>query len=249
MRRLWIADVHANLPAFQAVIRDAGRFDDIVFLGDIIGAGPHPAECVDILIDIGAKAVIGNHDRTILDRRIKQLSPLERVTNWDDWAFLQLKPEHIAYLENLPEEILINFCGKVAKALHHPPGSSYLHPNMPYDILERCFADVAGEMIICGHSHHAIDREVKGRRFVCIPSAGQPRNGDPRPGYAIEEKDEIRFLFTEYDIEKTVADTIEVSASLGEPFPSRWINFVLTGIDIDQSRVYPAPGMKQRSSR
>lgn len=45
MRRLLIADVHANLPAFEAVLRDAGPVDEVVFLGDIVGFGPHPAEC------------------------------------------------------------------------------------------------------------------------------------------------------------------------------------------------------------
>ena len=49
MKRLWIADIHANLPAFEAVLADAGAVDDIVFLGDIVGFGPNPAECIELL--------------------------------------------------------------------------------------------------------------------------------------------------------------------------------------------------------
>ncbi len=46
MRRLWITDVHANLPALEAVLADAGVVDEIICLGDVVGWGPHPSACI-----------------------------------------------------------------------------------------------------------------------------------------------------------------------------------------------------------
>ncbi|MBU0606911.1 MAG: metallophosphoesterase family protein, partial [Armatimonadetes bacterium] len=66
MKRLWIADVHANLPAFVAVLADAGAVDEVIFLGDVVGYGPHPAECVDLLARLQPQAVLGNHDAAVL---------------------------------------------------------------------------------------------------------------------------------------------------------------------------------------
>lgn len=77
MKRLWLADVHANLPSLKAVLQDSGDCDEVVFLGDIIGYGPHPAECVDMLMRINPCAVIGNHDKAILKLKNKDVSFLD----------------------------------------------------------------------------------------------------------------------------------------------------------------------------
>ena len=66
MKRLIIADIHSNLPALEAVLESSPPVDEIVFLGDIIGYGPHPRECVDVLMSLKARAILGNHDRNIL---------------------------------------------------------------------------------------------------------------------------------------------------------------------------------------
>lgn len=66
MRRLWIGDVHANLPALEAVLHDAGDVDDIVLLGDIVGWGHYPSACIDVLMQLQARSVLGNHDGAVL---------------------------------------------------------------------------------------------------------------------------------------------------------------------------------------
>ena len=117
MRRLWVSDVHANLPAFEAVLRDAGPVDEVVFLGDIVGCGPHPAACVDLLRGLGPRAILGNHDAAVLavgDR------PRERSAHvvWDEWTFDQLEGSQRSFLEGLPEQLTISFCGLEASTLH-----------------------------------------------------------------------------------------------------------------------------------
>ena len=87
MRRLFIADVHANLPALEAVLRDAGPVDEVVFLGDIVGYGPHPAACVDLLGRLGARAIRGNHDTdTLADPAFGPPDPTSAHAVWRHWT-------------------------------------------------------------------------------------------------------------------------------------------------------------------
>ena len=235
MRRLWVSDVHANLPAFEAVLRDAGPVDEVVFLGDIVGCGPHPAACVDLLRGLGPRAILGNHDAAVLavgDR------PRERSAHvvWDEWTFDQLEGSQRSFLEGLPEQLTISFCGLEASTLHNPAGAAYLHPEMPDPVLAGHLEAVPGPLVIFGHSHRWIDRALGGRRFVCIPPVGQPRNGDPRAGYAVECDGHLTVRYVTYDVERTVADVRAIG--LEDSYTQRWIRFLRTGHDPEWSREY-----------
>ncbi|MFA6110864.1 MAG: metallophosphoesterase family protein [Candidatus Latescibacterota bacterium] len=233
MRRLWLADVHANLPAFEAVLADAASWDEIVFLGDIVGYGPHPSACVERLRQLGARGVRGNHDTAVLAIRqcpVRRSAPVD----WDEWSFDQLDEPQRSYLATLPLERAIDCCGVAATAMHHPAGAPYLHPAMPDAVLAGHLRAVAQPMIVCGHSHRRIDRVVGGRRYVCVPPVGQPRDGDSRAGYAVEADGELAFHRVSYDLERTVADVGWIG--LEEGFCQRWVRFLRTGWDPEWSR-------------
>lgn len=235
MKRLWLADVHANLPAFEAALADAGRSDEVVFLGDIVGFGPHPLACIERLRRLDAKVVLGNHDAAVLavrERAVRRSPPLE----WDEWTFDQLHESHLSYLASLPAELSVTFCGAAATAMHHPPGAPYLHPAMPDAVLAGYLQAAAHAAVVCGHSHRQIDRFVNGRRYVCVPSVGQPRNGDTRAGYAVEEDGTLLFRFVRYDVEQVVADVEKIG--LTSAFRGRWVRFLRTGWDAEWSREY-----------
>ncbi|MGI5818221.1 MAG: metallophosphoesterase family protein [Armatimonadota bacterium] len=234
MRRLLIADVHANLPALDAVLRDAGPVDEVLFLGDIVGYGPHPAQCVDLLQRLGALAVAGNHDREVLQRRLLE-APCEPVT-WLRWTAGRLTDAHLAYIAGLPRERRISTGIGEILALHHPSGAPYLHPDMPDAELARYFAAASAPIVLLGHSHRLIDRLVGGRRLVCLPAVGQPRDGDPRAGYALESGGELSFHRVEYDVESVVADVREIG--LDATFTARWVAFMRTAFDPEWSRPY-----------
>ncbi|MGM0494150.1 MAG: metallophosphoesterase family protein [Armatimonadota bacterium] len=233
MRRLLIADVHANLPAFEAVLRDAGRVDELIFLGDIVGFGPHPAECVDLLQSTSARAIAGNHDRNVLrvsDRSVARGEPV----NWPRWTRRQLTDAQLAYLASLPERMVMGAAGSTIHLIHHPPGAPYLHPQMPESEFARHFRALAGDTVFFAHSHRVIDRTVGGRRLVCVPSVGQPRDGDPRAGYALESEGELSFHRVAYDVEAAVAEVRSIG--LSPAFTSRWVEFMRTGFDDEWSR-------------
>ena len=72
MRILVLSDIHANLAALEAVLQDAeGKWDEMWFLGDLIGYGPDPNECTELLRSYNPIALSGNHDWAILGHRCK----------------------------------------------------------------------------------------------------------------------------------------------------------------------------------
>jgi predicted phosphodiesterase len=240
MRRLWLADVHANLPALEAVLSAAGAVDEVVFLGDIVGFGPHPAACVERLMGSRATAVLGNHDAAVLavsGRTTRRQNPI----SWNEWTFDRLSPAQVAYLTALPAEVDILACGVQVRAMHHPAGAPYLHPAMSDEVLAQHLEAVQGTHVFCGHSHRPINRTVNGFRYVCIPAVGQPRNRDPRAGYAIETDGTLSFGVVAYDVERVVSDVCRIG--LDEAFCQRWIRFLRSGFDAEWSReLSPAPG-------
>ncbi len=244
MRRLWITDIHANLPAFEAVLADAGTLDQVVFLGDIVGYGPHPSACIDLLRELEARAVLGNHDAAVLAIRAcanRRSDPVD----WDPWTFDQLKDSQLSYLMDLPSELAVESCGTRVQAMHHPPGAPYLHPAMPDSVLADHLHGTPYPIVFCGHSHRQIDRTVNGCRYVCIPPVGQPRNGDPRAGYAVECDGHLEFRFVTYDIERYVVDTKGIG--LSQDFCQRWIRFIRTGADTEWSREYKHKEVRNKS--
>lgn len=244
MKRLWIADVHANLPAFVAVLADAGAVDEVIFLGDVVGYGPHPAECVDLLARLQPQAVLGNHDAAVLALQGGNADGGEPL-NWDAWTAAQLSEGQLDWLAALPESLALSACGLPTLARHHQPGAPYLHPAMPDEVLAARVGELPAPLVLVGHSHRALDRTLAGHRLVCLPPVGQPRNGDPRAGYAIEEAGALAFHYVGYDVARTARDTQRIG--LPEPFCSRWLNFLRTAHDPEWSREY-APADVRRET-
>lgn len=240
MTRLLLADVHANLPAFQAVLADAPPVDEILFLGDIVGYGPHPAQCVETLRTLKARCILGNHDTEILQLR-EQISLSEKNGSsphhvWLHWTLARLAEEHITFLGSLPTEYTLRFGETPVRVVHGTPGV-YLHERMPDAEVAQILSRYDTEVVVCGHAHRAIDRTVNGRRLVCIPAIGQPRDGDPRAGYALETEGHIEFRRVPYDVETVACDI----CAMGLPgaFEERWLRFLRTGHDPEWSRDRP----------
>jgi hypothetical protein len=235
--RLFIADIHANLPAFEAVLNDVGSFDDAVFLGDIVDCGPHPSECVDLLHDIGARGVIGNHDLGVLAVASRTGRQSEYV-DWQEWTYDQLSSGQMRYIARFPKVSSITSCGRQTTLIHQVAGAPYLHESMTDDQVVGHFTPIDGEAIYTGHCHRLIDRTVDGRRYVCLRAVGQQRDGDPRAGYAMERDGVLTHHAVPYDNERVAYDTERIGM---EPeFTARFASFVRTASDPEWSRDYNA---------
>ena len=103
-RVLIISDIHANLAALETVLSDAeGRYDTIWCLGDVVGYGPKPNECVEIVRERAALCVMGNHDWAVLDKpgiNVEDFNPQARHAVL--WTREQLNESNRIYLDQLP---------------------------------------------------------------------------------------------------------------------------------------------------
>ncbi|HSH01249.1 MAG TPA: metallophosphoesterase family protein [Anaerolineae bacterium] len=225
MRVLVISDIHANLTAFETVLADAeGEWEMIWCLGDVIGYGPDPNECVALLREQNHMSLSGNHDWAVLDKLDT------RVFNDDAkraiaWAQSVLTDETRAYLDSLPARVDDQHPAfTLAHGSPREPVWEYILDSLTalanFDLIET-------PLCLVGHSHVAglfermgatrvVPRSPIYRRPITLVdkemilnpgSVGQPRDSDPRAAYALLDTDEMTWEFRRvaYAIEETQA--------------------------------------------
>lgn len=208
MRLLVVSDVHANLPALDAVL-SRERFDRIVCAGDVVSYGPHPNEVIEVLRSLNAVCVMGNHEYAVLTGRTDLLNP---YAAWSaQWTRKALKEENRMWLRGLStaEKFVV---GGITIAVYHgspfSPLWDYVFPGTPKEYLKKIIKVAGADVVVLGHTHVPMIFEWKGKYVVNPGSAGQPRDGDPRAAYVLLDTDgpEIKLKRTEYDVDRTVED-------------------------------------------
>jgi diadenosine tetraphosphatase ApaH/serine/threonine PP2A family protein phosphatase len=247
MRYLIISDIHSNLAAFEAVLADAGSFDKVWCLGDVVGYGPDPNECVERLRDLPHVCVVGNHDWAALGKMdTEDFNPDAKKAC--HWTRKQLSPSNLAYLETLPKSLIEEGFTLVHGSPRQPVWEYILYPS----IAQANFEHFDTKFCLVGHTHVPIiyrhhpenpdricdtvipslnDPLVLGeQRLIINPgSVGQPRDGNPRASYAILDFDRKRSDLTleyrrvPYPIETTQARMV------GKGLPVRLIMRLASG--------------------
>jgi predicted phosphodiesterase len=182
MRIAVVSDVHGNLPALEAVLADAGRFDALLCCGDLVGFYPEVAEVVDRLRAAGVQAVRGNHERMVLGEL--SFAPERAGYYAIDWTRRALRPDQLRWLAGLPAALQASSDGLALEVRHASPWDdlTYLYADRPE--LAR-IALPPDRWLLLGHTHHPM-RVRRGAGWVLNPgSVGQPRDWDPRAAYAI----------------------------------------------------------------
>lgn len=208
-----IGDVHANLPALQAVLQDAHERGAIAVLdaGDAVGYGPFPEETVRHLRDRRVLSVVGNYDRQVLAARGKKKGlpkdPEKRLAVL--WAHEHLSKEGRAYLASLPEHRRLALGERRVLLCHGSPESidEYLDGETPSCRLAEIARTAGADIVVSGHAHRPSAREVAGVWFVNTGSVGRPDDGDPRACYALLQTEpfSVCHLRVPYNIDRTVA--------------------------------------------
>jgi putative phosphoesterase len=248
MKIALIGDIHANLPALEAVLAHARRqaVTAIWNVGDFVGYGPFPDEVVQRVRQEQAISIAGNYDLKVLrfpkkkEKWQKSKDPLKWLAF--QWAYEKLSSESRSYLHSLPKEIWLETAGKQVLLTHGSPASNAeaLTPETPEARL-RELAQLASEkgarpaeVIVCGHSHLAFSRQVDGAWFINTGSVGRPDDGDPRGGYAIlqieEQALQVEHFRLEYDVEKAV------EAIRAQGLPEAFAQMLIQGRDLDAAR-------------
>ena len=228
MRYLVISDIHANVIALDAVLADAkNQFEKVWCLGDIVGYGPYPNQCVERLNEFDNLAIAGNHDWAVLDKLdVDEFNSNARFAVL--WTREQLTTSNFDYLKNLPLYLLEeNYFTLVHGSPRHPIWEYILYPK----IAQLNFKHFETPYCLVGHTHSPViyienqngsttcesivpDTEeyrhpLGERRLIMNPgSVGQPRDGDPRASYAILDTEKMIFDIKRvpYDIEKIQHD-------------------------------------------
>ncbi|MBI3912950.1 MAG: metallophosphoesterase family protein [Chloroflexi bacterium] len=225
MKILIISDIHANLTAFQTVVDAAGEFDRVWCLGDVVGYGPQPNECVEQLRALKPLCLAGNHDWAVIEKiDLGEFNPDARQATL--WTREQLTPHNLDWLHLLPERVpteLEKFT-LVHGSPRYPIWEYVLGPaiaRINFDYFDTPFC-------LMGHTHVPVVYRLKADEDLAIPeplpettsfqfgpermmvnpgSVGQPRDGDPRAAYAILDTDTLTITHKriEYNIGATQA--------------------------------------------
>ena len=230
MRYAILADIHGNLAAFKAVLKDIeekGGAKELWCLGDIVGYGPDPSECIALLRQYPHLCVAGNHDWAAIgkvDISDFNLDAAEACR----WTGRQLSPEDVKYLESLP---LTLTRGDFTIA-HGSPREPIWEYVLSTQSARDNFRFFETRYCLIGHSHVPMVFEhvgetcllgelpaalrFGGNRLIINPGGvGQPRDGDPRAAYAIyDERDKVIY---HYRIPYDIADTQERMVRQGLP--------------------------------
>lgn len=222
MRYAIIADIHANLAAFRAVLEDInkkGGVDEFWCLGDTVDYGPDPRECLEILQRLHPVGVAGNHDLAAAGKMdTSQFSPDAAISA--RWTADNISLEEIEYLESLP----LTLEREGFTLVHGSPFDPVWEYVVSTGIAERNFSFFRTGYCLVGHSHiaEAFKREESrttaialtpniglvlgaGRMIINPGAVGQPRDGNPDASYAIYDTEAkmLRLHRVPYDIEAT----------------------------------------------
>lgn len=225
-----MSDIHGNLEAFRSVLADIDtqQVEQVVNLGDIVGYGPEPEACVQLLRQRGIATVLGNHEHGLLEASARNWFNPQAKKALDRTRAL-ISDESLMYFRTLPRTLTI----EGALFVHGcPPGlvSKYLY-ELDLPGLRETFGLYENALCFVGHTHElelislvsggimrkelgkglcALDPDA--RHIVNAGSVGQPRDGDNKAKYLLWEPAEARFdvRFVPYDIAKTAARIMEV---------------------------------------
>jgi predicted phosphodiesterase len=220
-----ISDIHANLPALEAVLTDIARRPELggtYHLGDLVGYAPWPDETVAFLERAGVPGVAGNYDSTVAtdykhcgcryeDPVQEQLSHLSYR-----WTREHVSTATKRVLGALPFRIDLlpnggHLAGPRVILVHGTPtlNTLYWTRDRPDDFCLKMAEHAgakSGDVLAFGHTHLPWHREVGGIHFVNTGSVGRPKDGDWRAGYVLLEAGagpaQVEFVRVEYDVER-----------------------------------------------
>ena len=229
VKRAVLSDIHGNLEALEAVLADAQSqgAEKFYCLGDIVGYGPNPRECVDCVLSFDL-AILGNHDQGALYDPEGFSSGAERAIFWtrEQLETVNGDSHHAAkrwdFLSQLPRTRRDGKFMFVHGSARNPL-NEYVFPEDIYNPrkLERLFSLIE-HFCFQGHTHvpgvFTEDNRFQsptelnnrfqfksGKAMVNVGSVGQPRDGDSRSCYVLLSDDQLEFRRVEYDFTKTAA--------------------------------------------
>lgn len=219
MRIAIISDIHSNLPALQRAFQEIDQrgADEIICLGDVVGYGAHPNECLELAKERCSVILKGNHDAAAVDLSVAAFFTSQaRIAA--QWTHRHLKEENKAILRDLPLSV---HRGELAFVHASPVDPEEWNYVLDIGEVRRALEAFTGTVCFIGHSHipgvfsqHGLaDRLEKGERYVInVGSVGQPRDGDPRLSFGIFDSTDWIYenVRADYDVDTARNSIIEM---------------------------------------
>ncbi|MCF7956864.1 MAG: metallophosphatase family protein [Phycisphaerae bacterium] len=225
-----ISDLHSNIAALTAVLNDIDQrgIKEIFCLGDIVGYGPDPKACLDIIVERQIISIMGNHDHAVFYEPTNFNTGAERASHWtrqclEDEPDIKKRNQRWSFLGRLPVRLQMGSVLMVHGSPRKPvneylfPDDIYTNPSKIVSVFER-----VEHLCFVGHTHvpgvfledpdfYGTD-ELEGVYPICdqekaiinVGSVGQPRDQDIRSSYVVVSDDKVEFLRVEYDINETI---------------------------------------------
>lgn len=235
MRYAILADIHSNLAAFEAVLEDVkkrGGAEEIWCLGDIVGYGPDPGECIQLLRHYKHLCIAGNHDWAAVGKiDTSDFNPMAAAAC--QWTAQQLTPQDVSYLKDLPLKLHRGDFTLV----HGSPREPIWEYLLSVESAEANFAQFETRFCLIGHSHIPLVFSYSEQSSVCLlgelsdelslreqnrliinpGGVGQPRDGDPRASYALYDSEAatVYHYRVDYDILATQRKMMEKGLPVG----------------------------------
>jgi len=218
-----ISDIHGNLEALESVLAEIEKqqVDSILCLGDIVGYGPNPNECVGLIKDRAEITLAGNHDYAPLGKLdVTYFNPWARAAI--EWTADRLTKDSVDFLLSLPLKEVVDGFTIVHATPHHPDEWNYI--TTIGDAVKN-FADFDNQICFIGHSHvplivalteqddylvlndNPLKLQPERRYIINVGSVGQPRDSNPLASFGI--LDEEQHVFELHRVEYNIAATQE----------------------------------------
>lgn len=225
LRYAIISDIHGNIQALEAVmdsVKSQGA-DSVLCLGDVVGYGARPAECVEMVRETCRVVLLGNHDAAAVGKTpVDYFNPLARSAI--EWTRKALHDEISGYLRDRPLLFDDEFCAATHATFSDPEAWDYILS--PYEAAPE-FESSESRILFYGHTHFPAifvsdGRRVEGirardialedrkRYLINVGSVGQPRDGNPASCYLIFDavQGKITYHRIPYDIESSQRDIL-----------------------------------------
>lgn len=223
MQIVVISDIHANLYALEAVLKDIScrGVDEIYCTGDLVGYIPFPNEIIDLIRKNQIQTVMGNYDDGVGNMRLicgcdypnaeaQALGEKSIV-----WTKEHTSEENKDFLRQLPQEVRLQIGAYNILIVHGSPRrlNEYLKEDTKEEYLMEVLNEARADILICGHTHRPYHKSLGDKHVINAGSVGKPKHGNPNALYLlinIEEKVSVQFIEVAYDVEAT-ATAIEKS--------------------------------------
>lgn len=196
-----ISDIHSNIYGLQAVLAEMTDVAEIICAGDVTGYYTFPNEVIELLVEKKVHFIKGNFDQFIIDGTATDSLIQESI----DFTRSVITPTNLEILRNAPTQLDLIFGAKRIKVFHSSPWRTDEYINSDFADFDK-FDSIDSDLIVLGHTHRPMIKEVGNKKIINPGSCGQPRDFDLRASFAIYETETgaVEIFRVEYDYTKVI---------------------------------------------